>query len=519
MAPPPTTPVVIGVGDVVNRSKKIENAIEPLQLMLQAIQKALQDAGLESAATAALQSEIDSIDVVKTWTWPYPDLPGLIAERLVVQPTWKHYSEHGGNQPAHLFDEAARRISKGESKVAVVTGGEALASLSACAAAKRLPPPNWTPLNEEVNGVFSPTTRELPSSALPGAWRPPRSGSDKVDLGATHSIGNPIHIYPLYENAFRAHRGQSIEENNAESAQLYAEFAKVAEGNDYAWSKDGPVETMESIGTVTKKNRMICSPYPLLMNAFNTVNLAAACILTSAQHARELGIPEDRWIYALGGAGTRDSNDCLEACGLKKEDIDLYDFYSCFPIVPKLACQHLGLPVTGSPKPISLLGGLTSFGGAGNNYSMHAITEMVRQLRTGESKTGLVLANGGVFTYQNTLCLSSSPRSDGVPYPDRNPLPEIVTDVQVPIVEETAEGDATIETYTVEFSRDGSPLRGYVVGRLKANGHRFIANHADARTLQELCSGEIEQVGRSGQVRPAGDGRNVFTFGHEMAKL
>ena len=46
------------------------------------------------------------------------------------------------------------------------------------------------------------------------------------------------------------------------------------------------------------------------MNAFNTVNLAAACILTSTEHARELGVPSDRWIYALGGAGTRDSNDC-----------------------------------------------------------------------------------------------------------------------------------------------------------------------------------------------------------------
>lgn len=49
---------------------------------------------------------------------------------------------------------------------------------------------------------------------------------------------------------------------------------------------------------------------PLLMNAFNTVNLAAACILTSTEYARELGIPESKWIYALGGAGTRDSNDC-----------------------------------------------------------------------------------------------------------------------------------------------------------------------------------------------------------------
>ena len=46
----------------------------------------------------------------------------------------------------------------------------------------------------------------------------------------------------------------------------------------------------------------------------------------------------------------------------------------CFPIVPKLACHHLGMPCVNPPKPITLLGGLTSFGGAGNNYSMHVCT-------------------------------------------------------------------------------------------------------------------------------------------------
>lgn len=46
------------------------------------------------------------------------------------------------------------------------------------------------------------------------------------------------------------------------------------------------------------------------MNAFNTVNLAGACILTSTEVARDLRIPIERWVYPLGGAGTRDSNDC-----------------------------------------------------------------------------------------------------------------------------------------------------------------------------------------------------------------
>lgn len=121
------TPVIIGVGDIVNRSKKVEDAIEPLQLMIQAIQEAIKDTGLQPADLAALQSSIDSVDVVKSWTWPC-DYPGLIAERLAFRPVHCEYSEHGGNQPTKLVDDAARRISLGESKVAIVTGGEALAS-------------------------------------------------------------------------------------------------------------------------------------------------------------------------------------------------------------------------------------------------------------------------------------------------------------------------------------------------------------------------------------------------------
>ena len=135
-----------------------------------------------------------------------------------------------------------------------------MATVTACAAAKRLPPPGWTPLAEEVNSVFSPSTRELKPSALPGKWTPPRSGSDIADLGATHSIGNPIQVYPLYENSLRAHRNQSFTDNQVESSKMYAEFAAVAETNPYAWSYGSPAETEESIGKVTKRNRMICLP-------------------------------------------------------------------------------------------------------------------------------------------------------------------------------------------------------------------------------------------------------------------
>ncbi len=67
---------------------------------------------------------------------------------------------------------------------------------------------------------------------------------------------------------------------------------------------------------------------------------------------------------------------------------------------------------------------------------------MVRELRAGRGKRGLVLANGGLVTYQYVVCLSSKPRSS--PYPDRNPLPDLLEDV-APQVDEKAQGEASIE--------------------------------------------------------------------------
>ncbi|PBP17674.1 acetyl-CoA acetyltransferase [Diplocarpon rosae] len=411
-----------------------------MKLMVRAIRAAIEDTGLSSARATELQSSLDSVGVVNTWTWLYPDLPGLISEKLGIHPKHTVLSHHGGDSPAKLFDEAARGISFRESKVAIITGGEALASLNACKAAG-ISPPGWTIPDQNGHSVSVSDVSSM-----------------KPSIGTHHSVGLPIHVYPLYENAFRAHRGQSIQDNNSESAELYADFARVAEANPLAWNHGQPAASADLVGKVSRKNRMICFPYPLRMNAFNNVNLAGACILTSTEYATELGIPEDKWIYPLGvwerpnfhssPAISKSLDAGLRVSDVTKEEIDLFDFYACFPIVPKLACQHLELPLTKQPKPITLLGGLTSFGGAGNNYSMHALTEMVRVLRKG----------------------------------------------------------------AIEFARDGTPRQGHIVGRLQSNGHRFLANHGNESTLQQLASASKDPIGERGWVWPGEGGRNIFTF-------
>ena len=84
-------------------------------------------------------------------------------------------------------------------------------------------------------------------------------------LGQIHEIGAPIHVYPLYENAFRAHRGQSLSDNHAESARLYANFSAIASQHPYAWNYDRK-DDEERIGMVNERNRMICFPCTFLIS-------------------------------------------------------------------------------------------------------------------------------------------------------------------------------------------------------------------------------------------------------------
>ncbi|KAH7123788.1 acetyl-CoA acetyltransferase-like protein [Dendryphion nanum] len=519
----PLTPIIIGISDLKNPSlATTPTPPEPASLIHSAILAAINDASPTSPAQ--LQAAIDSIDVVKTWTWPYADLPGLLAGMLGLKEgdlKRKFYSEHGGDKPGRLVDEAARRLSRGEGKVMVCCGGETLASLSACAAAGKFPPPGWTEPSEDITKVFTPTGIDLGD-----------------DIRAIHGIGTPIQVYPLYENAFRAHRSQSMADNHRESARLYAEFAAIAEKNPHAWFS-GKRETEETIGKVGGRNRMICSPYPLLMNAFNTVNLASAVILTTTSHAETLGIPRSKWIYPLTGTGTSSPSSfltrstfstspaltltlraALSTSATPVSALSHLDIYSCFPIVPKLAATALNLPITDSPLPLTLLGGLTSFGGAGNNYGMHGITECVRRLRAeragdAEDKRGLVLCNGGVLTYMYAVVLGTQPREGGG-YTEGNPLDGVVAEEEETKIVgmEGCEGDAVVETYTVEFAKSGKPLRGYIVGRLSGDGRRFLANHGDENTLLLMASGNEEIVGKKGSVRRDGEreGRNLFVF-------
>ena len=148
--------------------------------------------------------------------------------------------------------------------------------------------------------------------------------------------------------------------------------------------------------------------------------------------------------------------------------------------------------------------------------------EMVRRIRTGITKKGLILANGGYVSYHHVVVLASQP--NGLVYPTATYLPKEQALPQPPVLVEhvgTKPKECVIETYTVEFDRKNAPSRGIFILRLNTGlRERVLANDKDAGVVKAVMMAQKEGrevVGMRGWVVQEGK-RNVFEFasGHKM---
>ena len=95
-------PVIVGVGEIVDRPKEIAAGLEPLDLLEQALKHAETDSGEK------LLGEIGSLDVVNFLSWRYRDPEKLLADRLGIKPAHLYYGPVGGESPIRYLHEAAR---------------------------------------------------------------------------------------------------------------------------------------------------------------------------------------------------------------------------------------------------------------------------------------------------------------------------------------------------------------------------------------------------------------------------
>jgi acetyl-CoA C-acetyltransferase len=503
-------PVLIGAGQFTYRGDPAASP-SPTALLKIAAERAALDAGI---GLEGLQG-VDSLAVVgftidapgSRRVFPHStNPPASLSARIGAAPRWAVYSHMGGNTAQQVVNVLAERIARGETDLGLAVGAEFLGS-----AMKRM-----------GKGLSFDDWQEDHDQPPPERIGDPRSGVTEYE--ARHGLNRPINIYPMFENALRAHHGRSIPEHQRRMGELFARFTEVAAENPEAWF---PVKrSPEELITVSEKNRMVGFPYPKLLNAIMEVDQSAGVLIASEAKARELGVPQDKWVYLHGCADAADlwypldrqnyhsspamrltGKKALEMAGVGLDEIDLFDLYSCFPVAVEIGAEELGLSLD-DRRGFTVTGGLPYAGGPGNNYAMHSIAVMMQKLRVRPGAWGLVTGNGWYLTKQSTGVYSSQRPEKPFEREDPAILQREIDALPHPAVIEQPQGPATIETYTVVHRREGRFL-GLVIGR-DAEGRRFVAHTPDdPATLAGLEA--AEQVGRPGTVRKGDNGLNLFT--------
>jgi len=453
--------------------------------------RALGSAIADSGASGEVASAIDTLAAIRAFEMSRPDrkppfgaadnVPRAIAKRVGANPARAILTTTGGQTNQQLVGEFASAIAAGDSRCAVIVGSEAISTVLALTAKGEIP--DWS---ESISGELEDQGFGMDDLMEPALF--------------AHGASGAIPLYALAENARRAKLGMGLEEYRLEIGKLFAPFTRVAAANPHSAA---PVErTAEELATVTDRNRIVAEPYPRMTVARDQVNQAAAVIVASGGLARALGVPEDKWVHIhavtaatelklsqrpdLAGnpASLASVDAALSRAGKGIDAMRYIDFYSCFAIPVFNQCDHFGLAVD-DPRGLTLTGGLPFFGGAGNNYSAHAIAEAVQRVRGDRGAYALVGANGGWMSKYATGIYSTDPADWSGN--DRFAVLPKATD-KVPVAREPVNA-AVVETYTINRGPKGA--EAIFIGRSDA-GERVVGNAdlTDAATAEAFESGE-----------------------------
>ena len=469
-----SVPVLVGIAQLEQRVGDPKTGKEPLALMIDAVRAAAQDAG-----TDALLGAATSIRVIRG-VWPYKNPARVIASALGIPNAETVMSQYGGNFVQSVVNATALDIQAGRHEVVIITGAEC--GYSQARARKQGYRLEW----QEAPGV---------PDRMIGEDKDMRHDAEKA-IG----LGAPIQIYPLFENALRFARGESLPVHLERISQLWSRFSEVAARNPHAWIQE--FHDPLTIRTASHDNRPVSFPYPKLMNSNNNVDQAAALIMCSAAIAKRLGLKNDRWVFPWAGTDAHDhyhvsnrdnlysspairfaGSRCLELAGVDRSKLDHVDIYSCFPVAVQVAARELGLDET---RPLTVTGGLTFGGGPLNNYVMHSIARMAELLRAEPGTKGLVTANGGYLTKHAFGVYSTEPPSQPFRHEDLQDQVDATPHRDVAIGHR---GSAMVESYTVMYGNDGPDVAHLAC--LTADGKRTWASTKDRAVLQAMTTQEF----------------------------
>ncbi|MFX1394613.1 MAG: hypothetical protein ACFFAH_13690 [Promethearchaeota archaeon] len=494
-------PIIIG-GAQFTQPKKSQQRLDPLNLMVKTCQMALDDIGAND-----IKEYIDSVYMININSWSYEDAPAELSKIIGIKPIKKIYLPDGGDTPQMLVNRAAKAISSGKSQAILITGGEARYSIYRA---------------NKTNTMLKWPKRKNPKYMEGKLWM----GINKFEN--KYRLIFPSCSYAIFESALRAEAGRSLEEHRHYIGNLFEKFSKIASKNPNTWTQKA--YTAEELTTATPENRIIYHPYTKRMCSNMFVDQSASLIMTSEEVAKKLKIDKNRWVYLMGSADLKNIHEltrrpqlhdspaaregsqlALEQAGLKLENIDKFDLYSCFPSIVEILMKEIGI-TENDPRDLTVAGGNPFFGGPWSNYTMHAIIRTVNLIRKNPSLKIMVVANGGYNTKQSFgIYGTEGPVKLWDEHDDTKIQQSILAQILPEPVKEV-NGQLIIEGYTIAHNRKGNPNQGIVIGRLE-DGRRTIA-HIEANSEILLNLEQQELVGLTFPVRfDSTIGRNLIILG------
>ncbi|MCA9504928.1 MAG: hypothetical protein R3F16_14620 [Myxococcota bacterium] len=480
MTAPARRPVIVGAAQITQRLDDPSQAGSPLDLMERAIRAAAEDAGAPDLST-----RLDGI-YVPQGLWKYGDPGRMLGERLGSPRAKTMIGAVSGHIVQVLVDRACDEIARGERDVVALVGGESENS-----------------------------RRRLARRGLPLHWSEDAPGEPDARVGEIKWVRSPDEeraglytataIFALGETALRRTRGETPAAHRDRIAALSEGMSRIAARHPRAWFQE-PVPASR-IREPAAGNRMVHYPYTKLMTSNIAVDQSAALLICSEETADRLGVPKAKRVYLrvatemshtllLSERPGLDRHEgqalaarrMLEIADIGPEDLDHVDLYSCFPFAVQAGAAALGVGL--DPLP-SLTGGMTFFGGPFGNYVLHSKATLVEALRRDPGSLGAIGSVGGSFAHFAFGLYSTEPGDSVRPR---------VEDVSAALARLPRrgyvvgyEGEATIETYTVEC--DASGPRHAIFAGLTDAGERVWGRAADRDLLDALLADE-EGAGR-----------------------
>ena len=393
---PPRTPVLVGVGVAMRREADPARALEPIDLMLEAVRAAGADCG-----APALFAEVGSIAVPRG-RWRYRNPAGEIARTIGAARATTIVSSVGVLQQT-LIADACEAIAAGEIDSALVTGADA----------------GYRLLQARLGGTRA---TERDQSDDPDVRLEPKAElRHPAEVAA--GLKMPVGLYAMLESARRAAAGWPVDAHRDRLATRYARFADIAAANPNGWTRT-PLDAA-TIRDAGLRNPMQAFPYTRAHCSTWNVDQAAALLLCSAERAAALNVDPSRWIFPVASAESNHmvalsaradlvrspgadatARAVLEAGGMTAAEIDLIELYSCFPVAVDAFADALDLPLH---RDLTITGSMAFAGGPYNNYFFQATARAAQLLRAGAGRTALLSCVSGILTKQAFALWSSEP--------------------------------------------------------------------------------------------------------------